>query len=109
MFFEKISLLKKLTGHAIIDPAEIIWETLDDQKIAYGMFIDLEKAFDTVDRKLLLKKLSYYGIKGTADSGFRSYFQDQSQLVSINGFNSDYRHTKYDVHQGLVLGPLGIF
>ena len=51
-------------SHAIISLIENVQKSVDDKQIATGVFIDLEKAFDTVDHTLLLNKLSYYGIRG---------------------------------------------
>ena len=55
------------TGHAIITLIENIQSALDKNKSACGIFIDLEKAFDTVDHNILLNKLIYYGIRGIAN------------------------------------------
>ena len=64
------------------------------------MFIDLEKAFDTVSHDILLEKLDDYGIRGISSDWFRPYLSDRSQFVSISGFNSDYKIIKYGVPQG---------
>ena len=58
---------------------------LDEGNFACGIFIDLQKAFDTVDHQILLKKVEYYGIRGLANNWFRSYLTNRQQLVSING------------------------
>ena len=65
-----------------------------------------KKAFDTVSHNILLEKLDHYGIRGISNDLFRSYLNDRSQSVSINGFNSDYKTIKYGVPQGSVPGPL---
>ena len=62
----KVMLIKKKT--CIISLIEIIQKSVDDKQIACGVFIDPEKAFDTVDHTLLLKKLCCYGIRGIANS-----------------------------------------
>ena len=55
---------------------------------------------------ILLEKLNHYGIRGVSNDWFRPYLSDRTQLVSVNGFNSDYKTVKYGVPQGSVLGPL---
>ena len=85
---------------------EKIREALDNKKHVCGIFVDLKKAFDTVDHNILLKKLEYYGIRGTANNWFRSYLTNRKQFVSINGFNSQTTDTDIGVPQGSVLGPL---
>ena len=94
------------TNLAILTLLESIQKALDDGQFACLIFIDLEKAFDTVSHDILLEKLNHYGIRGIANDWFRSYLSDRTQFVSINGFNSDYKTVKYGVPQRSVLGPL---
>ena len=94
------------TNHAILNLLEIIQKALDNGQIGCGIFIVLEKWFGTVNHGILLGKLDHYGIRGISNNWFRSYLSDRSQLVSINGFNSDYKTIKYGVPQGSVLGTL---
>ena len=88
-------------NYVILSLLEIIQKALDGGQIAYGIFIDLEKAFDTVSYDILLEKLDHYGIRGISNDWFRSYLSDRSQFVSINSFNSDCKTIKY-VPQGSV-------
>ena len=81
-------------------------DSLDKGNYACGVFIDLQKAFDTVDHEILLEKLSHYGIRGIANSLFRSYLTDRKQSVSVNGINSANKVVRHGVPQGSVLGPL---
>ena len=73
---------------------------------ACGIFIDLQKAFDTVDHNILLSKLEHYGIRGKTNQWFKSYLSNRKQHVSINGFSSNETEMLYGVPQGSVLGPL---
>ena len=63
----------------------------------------MQKAFDTVDHKILRHKLELYGIRGVCNDWFKSYLSDRKQFVSINGYNSDLIPVIYGVPQGSVL------
>ena len=66
------------------------------------MFIDLKKAFDTVDYNILLSKLHYYGIRDLANNWFSSYLSSRKQFVSINGFSARTQSLGYGVTQVFV-------
>ena len=70
------------------------------------MFVDLTKAFDTLDHEILLDKLDRYGIRGHANRFFRSYLSDRHQCTVIYGVNSTLKDITCGVPQGSVLGPL---
>ena len=94
------------TNHALINISENIRNALDSGQFACGIFVDLQKAFDTVDHEILLNKLNHYGIRGIPNSWCKSYLSSRSQYVSISGFDSSIKFVKYGVPQGSVLGPL---
>ena len=94
------------TNHALLDLTEDIRNALDNNIFAVGIFIDLQKAFDTVDHNILLKKLVYYGIRGIANDWFRSYLTNRKQYVTIAGIKSELKIMKFGVPQGSVLRPL---
>ena len=94
------------TNLALLSLTESINQQVDNGKYGCGIFIDFQKAFDTVDHNILLSKLCHYGIRGKANDWFKSYLSDRKQFVSINGFNSDLKNITCGVPQGSVLGPL---
>ena len=65
------------TGHSLVEITEEIKESIDNGKFGCGIFIDLKKAFDTVNHSILLKKLSLYGIRGISLSWFESYLKNR--------------------------------
>ena len=97
---------KHSTNHALISITEQIKEALDNGQYACGVFVDFQKAFDTVNHEILLKKLYRYGIRGSTFNWFKSYLTDRLQFVSILGFDSDKKSIIHGVPQGSVLGPL---
>ena len=93
------------TAHALINLTENIRQALDEGYIGCGMFVDLQKALDTVDHEILLSKLNHYGIRGASNYWFRSYLSDRQQYVSINGYDSGLTKLNFGVPQGSVLVP----
>ena len=83
-----------------------IQRSVDNGTYSCGIFLDLCKAFDTVDHKILLAKLEYYGIRGVVHDWFASYLSNRRQFVSLFGTNSDYQIVTCGVPQGSVLGLL---
>lgn len=72
-----------------------------------GLFLDIKKAFDTVDHDILINKLFMSGVRGIPLKWFKSYLENRSQCVSINGINSELVvNSNCGVPQGSVLGPL---
>ena len=78
----------QFTSHALINITEKTTKALDDGNIGCGVFVDLQKAFDTVDHQMLLVKLNHYGIRRVSDDWFKSCMPNRNQYVSINGFDS---------------------
>ena len=83
-----------------------IRDIIDKGNLAIGVFVDFQKAFDTVNHEILLRKLDHYGVRGLANQWFTSYLTNRRQCVSISGIQSQYRHIQHGVPQGSVLGPL---
>lgn len=83
-----------------------IYSALDSKKRMGVLFLDLRKAFDTIDHTILVQKLEYYGIRGTANALIRSYLSSREQFVHVNGATSDKCGLQVGVPQGSNLGPL---
>ena len=84
----------------------IVKGAIDSNKHVLGIFIDLSKAFDTLDHKILLQKLEHYGIRGYAKRLLNSYLTDRCQYTTIADERSDKLGVLFGVPQGSVLGPL---
>ncbi|XP_065662580.1 uncharacterized protein LOC136085218 [Hydra vulgaris] len=97
---------KHSTTHSLIEITEKIRQAIDNKHFACGVFIDIRKAFDTVEHTILLEKLKHYGIRGIPFLWFSSYLFNRTQFVSINGINSGLAKSFNGVPQGSVLGPL---
>ena len=79
MLFANWFSTNQSTTHALINLTESIRQTLDEGSFGCGIFVDLQKTFDTVDHKILLHKLEFYGIRGVCIDWFKSY-QNGSNL-----------------------------
>ena len=97
---------KHSTEHALIDIVNQIQSHFDKGMLSCGVFIDLKKAFDTIDHCILLQKLYHYGIRGIINDWFRSYLTDRVQSTQIGSEVSTKLTTACRVPQGSVLGPL---
>ena len=94
------------TNHALISTTESIKSQIDQGNYVGGVFIDLQKAFDTVNHDILCEKLAYYGFRGNCQLLIKSFLSNRQQFVSINGFDSSKLDIKCGVPQGSTLGPL---
>ena len=92
------------TSHALIDLVEEISTSLDKKKYTLGVFIDLKKAFDTVNHSVLIEKLNHYGIRCVAENWIKSYLFGRKQFVNIGEYSSDLIQISCGVPQGSVLG-----
>ena len=95
------------TADALSEVIDFIYKSLDEGNFVFGIYIDLKKAFDTVQHRTLLYKLQHYGIRGLALQWFESYLSKRKQYVVTNNTQSDMLELcEYGVPQGSILGPI---
>ncbi len=98
------------TGHSIesasIELIDRIITQLDQKNTPIGIFIDLTKAFDTIDHGILIQKLKYYGFTDLASNLMESYLSNRKQYVQIDDIKSELCSITTGVPQGSILGPL---
>ncbi len=96
----------KSTEHNLLHVINHVGNALNDGNYCLGVFLDLKKAFDVCNNRILLSKMEKYGIVGTELAWFKSYLSDRSQVVDINGTHSTPRNIDISVIQGSILGPI---
>ena len=94
------------TMTSLIASTDYWYENIDCSKINLTIFLDLKKAFDTVDHSILIQKLQKYGIKDRAGEWFESYLTNRQQFCSLNGVKTKPRKVPCGIPQGSCLGPL---
>ena len=85
---------------------EYMHQSFDEDKFAIGIFLDVKKACDSLERNILLEKLKYYGISGNEWNWFRSYLSNRRQLTVYENFNSDLKNVNFGVPQGGIISPI---
>ena len=114
-FLNKNEILNKMqfgfrenhsTFMALITMLDNVSNALENGNCALGIFLDFQKAFDTVDHKIMLDKLYLYDIRGVAHQWFSSYLSDRKQSVIYDGYSSSLKTITCGVPQGSILGPL---
>ena len=94
------------TVHAALEVIESISTAIDERQYCYGIFIDLKKAFDTVNHDILIIKLAFYGIRGISHKWLKVYLTNISQFVVVDSKTSSTKQLTCGVPQGSVLGPV---
>ena len=106
IFPRQFGFLKgRSTADAFLALVEYIYNCLNNKEHCIGIFIDLTKAFDTVNHGILLGKLERYGVRGLPLRLLSSYLKDRKHSVTINGYCSSQRIINVGVPQGSILGP----
>ena len=114
-YLEKNNILDKhqygfRKGHstdlAMVTVNDYILKALEDKDSVLAVYMDLSKAFDVLDHKILLKKLLCYGIRGPAYDWIKSYLSNRKQVVKIDRSISAPLDIKYGVPQGSIMGPI---
>lgn len=90
---------------AILEFVNNIYEGFESNEYTIGIFLDLKKAFDTVNHQILIDKLNFYGIRGIPLAWFTSYLDNRERYVMVNGHVSSNNTVVCGVPQGSVLGP----
>lgn len=113
-YFEKYNLMyehqygfrkRHSTDLAITTVVDYILTALNNNKVVCGVYMDLSKAFDTLNFDVLLKKLKYYGINGPAYKWIQNYLTNRKQVVKVNDMYSSPCNLTCGVPQGSILGP----
>ena len=94
------------TNHAVTKLVETITDAFKQKEFVVGVFLNLSKAFDTINYNILFSKLHYYGIRGCALNWFQSYLSNRLQQVEYRGNLSSSCYLSHGVPQGSILGPL---
>ena len=116
--FEFLKTNKRLTSNqaafrkhystitSLIGSTDYWYESIDHSKVNLTVFLDLKKAFDTVDHSVLMKKLRAYGVRDKSGDWFESYLTNRKQFCSLNGLHSKAKKVTCGIPQGSCLGPL---
>lgn len=94
------------TTDCLIDRIKGITISLDQGNYVVSLFLDLSKAFDTVNHLILLEKLNYYGLQQSEVYWFRPYLCSRIQQIYVNGVKSDFHLIFSGIPQGSISGPL---
>jgi hypothetical protein len=94
------------TDLAILELQDRVAKCLSSGSWCLGIFLDLSKAFDTINHDILISKLEYYGVRGVALDWFKDYLNDRKQYSLFNSTKSNIMSVTCGIPQGSILGPL---
>jgi hypothetical protein len=97
---------KHSTEYAALEIVDRLMTEMDKNETPINIYLDLSKAFDTLDHNTLIQKLEYYGIKGNNLALFQNYLTERKQYVEFNNTKSEMLEINTGVPQGSILGPL---
>ena len=91
---------------AVIKLVDKITNAVERNEPTLGIFLDLSKAFDTINHNVLLYKLEYYSFRGVAPEWFKNFVSNRKQFVRYRMHDSDHEIINQGDPQGIILGPL---
>ena len=94
------------TDLALVAVIDDILNKLEKKDDVVGIYMDLSKAFDTLDHTVLLCKLQFYGLRGPVYEWIKNYLCDRKQIVKYNGIMSKPQYVTCGVPQGSIMGPI---
>ncbi len=94
------------TEFAALETVDKLITDMDKGETPFNIYLDLSKAFDTLNHDILLHKLEYYEVSDSSLDLFNNYLTDRKQYVEYDDVNSDTLHISNGVPQGSILGPL---
>ena len=80
---------------------KLMYDSIDSGNFVISVFLDFKQAFDTVDHKILLSKLDFYGIRGVSHEWLKSYLSEKNQITVIDGITSSSSSISHEFHKGL--------
>ena len=94
------------TEMALVDLHNYLISSLNDKLHSVGVFLDLSKAFDSINHEIMFKKMKVYGIRGTVSLWFENYLKNRTQITFYSDVLSDPMRVTCGVPQGSILGPI---